>query len=399
MSDAQRHSLPNDHCRAVLVGAQPTDTTHAGLWFDKFFTALPEVKNPKDEQRKWELADMSVALPAPQAYADWFVRWQAALTAETLLAQAEDYDVIQQPFTVRGRMVIGLGAAAPLENSITLHRTYGVPYIPGSALKGLAASYAYNRLAASDWRADPSQKADRKENSSAFYKTLFGSTDEAGFITFFDALYIPGSAEGDRPLRLDVLTVHHQEYYQGAAPPADWDSPIPVPFLSAVGSYLVGLAGPKLWVAVTLNLLKLALIEIGIGAKTSSGYGRMWTTTQAPSSFARQPFAQPNRRQQAPQEQPDRSHQTPHASATAAPVQAGAANPQLGIATPQPSAVRTTQGTIVGVGAQDASLLLSGNRRGRARFGPRLPRKPNAGERVRVELDADGNPVLIVEIL
>jgi CRISPR-associated protein Cmr6 len=325
MSEAQRQSLPNDHCRDALVAAQPTGVTHAGLWLDKFFTALPESEKLEPDKRKWELADMAAALPAPEVYGEWYKRWRVALGAETLQAQTEDYHAVAQPFAVQGRMVVGLGADAPLENSITLHHTYGVPYIPGSALKGLAASYAYNHLATSAWRGDPSRKADRTDNSSDFYKTLFGSTDEAGFITFFDALYIPGSAEGDRPLRLDVLTVHHQEYYQGNAPPADWDSPIPVPFLSAVGSYLIVLAGPKLWVAVALNLLTLALIDVGIGAKTSSGYGRMRVVAQAPS-FARQAFVQPPRRQrvaQPPQQREQRQTLT-QAAAPNLPAQARA---------------------------------------------------------------------------
>lgn len=319
MTDAQRHSQPNDHCRAALVGVQATATTHAGLWFDKFFTALEESATPQDDQRKWELAEVVAALPVPEEYAAWYERWKTALATQTLLAQTEDYDVVQQPFGVRGRMVIGLGADAPLENSITLHRTYGVPYIPGSALKGLAAGYAYNRLAPGDWRADPGSKPDRKGNHSEFYRTLFGTTDEAGFVTFFDALYIPGSAEADRPLRLDVLTVHHQDYYQGNAPPADWDSPIPVPFLSAVGSYLVALAGPKLWLGVTLNLLTLALLDAGIGAKTSSGYGRMEIT--APKAFARRPFAPPNRRQQlaAHSDRPQRARQPDRPASPAGP--------------------------------------------------------------------------------
>jgi CRISPR-associated protein Cmr6 len=75
---------------------------------------------------------------------------------------------------------------------------------------------------------------------------------------------------------LDVITVHHPEYYRGEnLPPADWDNPNPVPFLSATGSYLVALHGPESWVEAAFKILQLALAEEGIGAKTSSGYGRM----------------------------------------------------------------------------------------------------------------------------
>src|SRR6266516_6731851 len=125
---------------------------------------------------------------------------------------------------VQGRMVIGMGDESVLETSVTLHHTYGVPYIPGSALKGLAASYVRQKLG-EEWQ---------KEGEA--YKTIFGETNDAGYITFFDAYYVPGSGYKGQVLYPDVIAVHHQNYYQGgekAKAPADWDSPIPVPFLSA----------------------------------------------------------------------------------------------------------------------------------------------------------------------
>jgi CRISPR-associated protein Cmr6 len=125
------------------------------------------------------------------------------------------------------------------------------------------------------------------EQINQAYKVIFGDTDDAGYITFFDALYIPAKNKSmdDKPLQPDIITVHHQEYYQhrSTAAPADWDSPIPVPFLCATGSYLVALAAPDIkdeteraqWLSSTGALLKAALKSMGIGAKTSSGYGRM----------------------------------------------------------------------------------------------------------------------------
>jgi len=72
-----------------------------------------------------------------------------------------------------------------------------------------------------------------------------------------------------------VITVHHPDYYQGANSPADWDNPTPVPFLSATGDYLIALAGEDGLVQKAFAILGLALREEGVGAKTSSGYGRM----------------------------------------------------------------------------------------------------------------------------
>lgn len=83
----------------------------------------------------------------------------------------------------------------------------------------------------------------------------------------------------------DVVTVHHGRYYQdGEFPPADWDTPTPVPFLSASGSYLVAVLGPQDWAKAALKILAHALKLSGIGAKTSSGYGRLKMDIEPPVS-------------------------------------------------------------------------------------------------------------------
>ncbi len=258
------------------LGKKPEAISHAGLWLDRYIIGYLKKgedagrgqRDQQDQNPQQKLVAEVASIPEPRAYNAFYRRWKAALAARTRwLAEAR----------VKGRLVVGLGAESVLETSISLHRTYGVPYIPGSALKGLAASFAKQRLDGSKWGA----------NTPA-YKTVFGTTEEAGCITFFDALYVPGTGfkpdtglKG-RPLYPDVITVHHPDYYQQeSAPPADWDSPTPVPFLSATGCYLIALAGPDdrpvwdQWAGAAFNILRLALAEMGVGAKTSSGYGRM----------------------------------------------------------------------------------------------------------------------------
>jgi CRISPR-associated protein Cmr6 len=251
---------------------------HAGLWLNKYISSLEQFKasSQDDSERspQQKLVNEVASLQVPELYSAFYERWKQALG---------EAGAHCREFTVKGRMAVGLGSEGVLETSIALHHTYGVPYIPGSALKGLAASYA--RLMAGDkWR--PGSEA---------YRVVFGDTENAGFLTFFDALYIPAHKctissrkpkDGpDCPLRPDIITVHHPEYDKGAdaqgkiAPPADWDSPNPVPFLSATGCYLLALAAPDLsdtaWIEKAFDLLEQGLLILGIGAKTSSGYGRM----------------------------------------------------------------------------------------------------------------------------
>jgi CRISPR-associated protein Cmr6 len=277
--------------RVKLKEVLPDGTTHAGLWLDKFFDEqLDELakgqskKGPKERKQQQQPKQVLVKQIAAEIrmsglYPDFYKRWKALLTSDeqTQTAEAE----------VKGRLAIGLGDESVLETSITLHHTYGVPYIRGSALKGLAAAFARNRLGEM-WKAKGFRGGKWQEISPA-YKVVFGETDDAGYVTFHDALYVPGSGVKGQALHADIMTVHHPRYYSEKKengelpPPADWDEPNPVPFLSATGRYLIALSAPKgceEWRQAAFDILKLALAEEGIGAKTSSGYGRMKLTSR-----------------------------------------------------------------------------------------------------------------------
>jgi CRISPR-associated protein Cmr6 len=237
---------------------QPHASSNAGLWFDKYVGALSDYASVRSALVR-QTAGLRLDV---DAYGAFYKRWEEALER---LKPAQLLET--RKATVAGRMSIGLGGEGVIETAITLHRTYGVPYIPGSALKGLAASYARNCIGEA-W-----------EKDKQAYNIVFGKMEEAGYITFHDALYVPGSANG-QPLRADVITVHHPGYYRNEmdAAPADWDDPNPVPFLSATGDYLIALSTiPECreWLELTWEILKRCLQEEGIGAKTSSGYGRM----------------------------------------------------------------------------------------------------------------------------
>ena len=248
-----------DTRRQALKDVEPDASTHAGLWLE---TGLRDVSE-KGSARQDHLLTVLGTIKAPQEYGRFFKRWKSALeTLEPCTRMVEA--------KVLGRMAVGLGAESILETSIVLHRTYGVPYIPGSALKGLAAAAAHKFLVDDKWR-----KASGEKEIGESHRLMFGDTESSGYVTFHDALWIP---EGSGlPLDLDVMTVHHPDYYQGKGnvPPADWDSPNPVSFVSAQGRYLLALTGFEEWVDAALEILAGALERDGIGGKTAAGYGRM----------------------------------------------------------------------------------------------------------------------------
>lgn len=221
----------------------PRPTAHAGLWLERF---VRDLETPGVQAA--HLEGVVRNLQAPPAYPPFFHRRREAirlLPPKTRMAKA----------TVRARLSLGLGQESVLETSITLHHTFGVPYLPGSALKGLAARAARQKLDA-PW--DPDEEGGP-------YSIVFGRLEDAGFVTFHDALWIP---EGTSlPLDVDVLTVHHADYYGSGAPPTEWDDPNPVPFLSAHGSFEIALTGPERWVDLAFDLLCDALENDGVGAK------------------------------------------------------------------------------------------------------------------------------------
>ena len=257
---------------------------HAGLLLRRFLQVAVQDKGKKHPATRSELytAAQTAAANARALYGVAYSRWLDSVPKAT-----------SERLDVQGRLIVGLGGDNVLETGITLHHTYGVPMIPGSALKGLAAHYCDQVWGL----ADPKfRKARGKKDEAigAYHEVLFGATDDSGHITFHDAWIIPDSirADGTSGLVLDVMTPHHSDYYSdktdeaGAKkgdliPPTDFDDPNPVTFLSVAGAFHVavscdvpGEAGGH-WAKLAFDLLKEALREWGVGGKTSSGYGRL----------------------------------------------------------------------------------------------------------------------------
>lgn len=232
-------------------------------------------------------------------YADYFGRWRASLDmggSRTQILQA------------KSRLLVGHGNPSGGEVGLTVQHTWGVPLIPGSALKGVLAHHIARFYGAEPGEEDPERETWRgvtwtgkriTRGPGKLYRALFGApeTDEqpggepgacAGKVVFHDALYVPGSCAGDRPFARDVLTVHHKGYYEsrGQTAPNDYDDPIPVGFINVRpgAQFLIavsGAANSAELVDFALELLGEALGEGGVGGKTSLGYGRLVPVAKA----------------------------------------------------------------------------------------------------------------------
>lgn len=193
------------------------------------------------------------------------------------------------------RLIVGLGTQSVYEVGITLHHTYGIPYIPASAIKGALRSYwieefcdgnegkAIEEKIFCDIFGCPNEvKIKEGDDKDKTYKSFYNKEEDEGFrkgqIIFFDAF--PVEIPTISP---DIMNNHYPDYYNGSGkPPADWQSPNPITFLTVKNTKFKFILGYKIKEEKELPLmnkafgiLKEALDYKGIGAKTAIGYGYM----------------------------------------------------------------------------------------------------------------------------
>ena len=178
------------------------------------------------------------------------------------------------------KLSIGLGGTSVYETSITLHHIYGVPYIPGSAIKGSFRSYLIEQYF--------SKELEKYNNYGKFeqeilFRTpwfidIFGTQDKQGKVLFFDAF------SEDTEIKKDIMNPHYPDYYDNKGYPTDDQNPKPINFLTVSGSFKF-VIGVKENIKIKIKdeevnilefvekTLKESLQNFGIGAKTSVGYG------------------------------------------------------------------------------------------------------------------------------
>jgi CRISPR-associated protein Cmr6 len=234
-----------------------------GLWLDRFLTVSQNWEITQEAKRRHHLMKL--------------IRRRESQIKEELNALQNRHEAMLEWYKQRGlavrrieakpvwRFVVGLGAAHVLETGITLHRLFGLPIIPGSALKGAARTWALFKLAeklgvpilspreAAAKSQTPlekfedvilSQENEKKQTALLSqllqdstipdevpirnlslqklrekwqpFLEVFGSTEQAGSVIFFDAipLEVP-------KFQLDIMNPHYPNYYrtQGQKPP------------------------------------------------------------------------------------------------------------------------------------------------------------------------------------
>ncbi|GAB4343884.1 MAG: hypothetical protein OHK0038_24010 [Flammeovirgaceae bacterium] len=196
------------------------------------------------------------------------------------------------------RLAVGLGSGSVFETSICLHHVYGFPYIPASAIKGITHHCALENAKTSEDLANIKKIFGTHYSEEDFKKNpvnpeILSDKTEQGSVIFFDA-YPTRSPQGC--IKADIMNPHYPNYYgydvnhPKFQPPADYQSPVPIIFLTVENlafQFMVGLhrgvenenikLGDKSgdMLSVVSGFLREALQERGIGAKTAVGYGYM----------------------------------------------------------------------------------------------------------------------------
>jgi len=204
----------------------------------------------------------------------------------------------------------GLGQEHPLENGFAFLNPYGLPYLPGSSIKGVL------RRAAEEL-AGESIEADRKAWTQDAITALLGleskdreKNHHRGALTFWDALPNPAK----HSMGMEVMTPHHGGYYRGDATPHDAGQPNPIVFLvvpaGSVFSFHITCDTTRLsqeltttWQDLMRAAFEHAFDWLGFGAKTAVGYGAMEMQAE------HEQRAQPRAESIAPEDAPERESQ------------------------------------------------------------------------------------------
>lgn len=212
---------------------------------------------------------------------------------QALVALAADDAKLSLEAEATSPLATGMGMEHPLENGFAFLNPYGLPYLPGSGIKGVL------RRAAEELR-----DANEAGWNDAAIDVLFGHEDSnnasRGALTFWDAIpELAGNTMG-----MDVMTPHYGDYYQGNATPHDAGSPNPIVFMviparSKFSFHVTAdthrLQAVQDWKALMEAAFAHAFKWLGFGAKTAVGYGAMQTVgVKQPSATTSTPSFQTN---------------------------------------------------------------------------------------------------------
>ncbi|MGG4212165.1 type III-B CRISPR module RAMP protein Cmr6 [Paenibacillus sp. FSL L8-0638] len=211
--------------------------------------------------------------------------------------QSMEAQCLVKVFKLSGDSLIvhGLGASHVTENSLTIHPVYGIPFVPASSVKGIVRRWFIDAVL--EGKAENLKAMD--DNKAVIGRSLFGTNESEGIIQFYDILMYEGLE-----ITVDILNPHFSNYYSSKQEPEDTLFPIPNTFYAVkISSANLTLTVDKCKLAEWLSVINLnevevmtlisrwvalAFQELGVGGKTSSGYGHFSNIEEVYDAFTQQ---------------------------------------------------------------------------------------------------------------
>jgi CRISPR type III-B/RAMP module RAMP protein Cmr6 len=242
---------------------------HLGLLLDKYIPKEAIEGEDKSRKGNWLREIATSYQPDTELIEASLARWRSyvsALHGQVFHAKTD------------WRLIVGLGSNTALETGLTLHSLYGLPVIPGSALKGLTRAYAATEdtnMYLPNGKPSPKIETDPEDIQRIFGGEI-NKKEHAGSVIFFDAIVMNKFS-----LTLDIMNPHYSNYYGKGDAPSNDQNPIPVPFLTISNATFQFAVAPRNHLdrkhqknaLQAKDWLKDALRDYGVGSKTSADYG------------------------------------------------------------------------------------------------------------------------------
>lgn len=265
----------------IYQGNHPTtrpSNANRGLWYTRFYKGF-NTRWEIDEESKLSWIKENAGACGNDQELEAHAKRMKHLTA-ALGGYCADFDTVWHFAT-------GLGISHPVENGFAWHHSLGVPFLAASGVKGLLRGWT------ECWRDFDNEEVRQATITRCFGASASDSDSGAGNLIFFDALPIERVH-----ITADIMTPHMGKWYEqghdirgpqdySTKTPADWYSPVPVPFLVVKKAVFRFMIAPRLIgdeaadaqaltdARDTMQQLEQALEWLGAGAKTAAGYGRM----------------------------------------------------------------------------------------------------------------------------
>lgn len=196
---------------------------------------------------------------------------------------------------LEGRLAINLADSLIQNAGICLDRLFGLPYIPGSAVKGVCRHAALEELKAADSNVKPellrifravfgTAENDFSKGDLKAFRDLYAAKDmdQKGAMSF-----LPAYPVNEAKIVVDLTNVHYPDYYRsGRQEDQSKENPKPNPFPAvergaqfAFCLVLNGMDDDLKLLEHATRWLESALTVRGLGAKTAAGYG--WFSIQS----------------------------------------------------------------------------------------------------------------------